>query len=203
MNLTYLIWQIFFYNLDTSLKFGNKSAMENNEKKYIKLGFATAPHGIKGAATFSLENLEDSVLENGMMVLLKPAGPKSKIVNEGQEFKILNISFGNKAICYLEGVDDRNKIEAILPFEIYVTRDQFPEADEGEYYISDLIGLDVIDHESREKIGVVAKYYDNSAQIVLSVRVGVTYVELPFIDNFFPEVNINEGFISMIRPEEI
>lgn len=177
--------------------------MKNIEKKYIKLGFASSPHGIKGASTLNLENLEDSVLENGMIVLLKPAGPKSKIVNDGQEFKILNISFGNKAICYLEGIDDRNKIEAILPFEIFVTRDQFPEADEGEYYISDLIGLDVIDHETREKLGVVSKYYDNNAQIVLSVRVGVTYVELPFIDNFFPEVNVDEGFISMVRPEEI
>lgn len=203
MKLIYLIWQIIFYILDTSPKFRNKTTMKNADNKMIKLGHASAPHGIKGEVTFVLENAEDSVLENGVKVLLVPHSAKSKLLKEGEFFCIQKISFGNKVICFLEGVDSRNKIEEILPFEIYISRDQFPEADEGEYYISDLIGLDVLDHETREKIGVVAKYYDNNAQIVLSVRSQNTYIELPFIDNFFPEVEVEKGFITMVQPEEV
>lgn len=184
-----------------------KKNIDFTTEKLIQLGFAASPHGIRGAASLVLENLDDSVLEKGMSVLLKPSNfkstHKSTLKNEGEVFTISDISFGNKVICSFKEVNDRNRLEEILPFEIYVSRDQFPEADDDEYFITDLIGLEVLDHESREKIGKVARYFDNGAQIVLTLNLFGKYVDLPFIDNFFPEVDVENKYITLISPEEV
>ncbi|WP_198296008.1 ribosome maturation factor RimM [Bacteriovorax sp. Seq25_V] len=169
----------------------------------VQLGFCTKPHGIKGGVTLHLENSEDSILENGMEVMLFPRSPESKISEQGQVFKIKTINFGNKPICYFENLTDRNVTESLIPFDIFVDRDSFPELEEGEFYISDLIGLDVIDFETREKLGRVTKYFDNTAQIVLTMKINNEFIDLPFVDQFFPEVDVEAGFIAIVKPEVI
>ncbi len=191
----------FFFALDTTLKIRNKWPMKKSN--LVQLGFCTKPHGIKGGVTLHLENSEDSVLKNGMEVTLFPRTAESKIPDEGQLFKIKNISFGNKPICYFEDLVDRNITESIIPFDVYVDRDCFPELDDGEFYIADLIGLDVIDSETREKLGRVTRYFDNTAQIVLTMNINNEIIDLPFIDQFFPEVDVEAGYIVVVRPEVV
>jgi 16S rRNA processing protein RimM len=175
--------------------------MKVNEEEYIQLGKCSKPHGIKGAFAFHLFNQEDSALEKGSKVYLLPR-EGSKLIAEGEEFEVSKISFGNKVIAFLKEVTDRNKTEDMLPFEIYFKKSDLPEIDEDEFYLDDLVGLSVIDSETNENVGTVSSFYDNTAQVILVIR-GDKDIEIPMIDNFVKETNIEEGFIKIVVPEYI
>ena len=52
----------------------------------------------------------------------------------------------NLAICKMDGVDDRTAAEALIGRELYITRADLPPAKDGEYYITDLLGMTVGEH---------------------------------------------------------
>ena len=169
----------------------------------IHIGHCTTPHGIKGEFSFVLYNSEDSVLFDGAIISLLPRSTSSSVPQDGKEFKIKKINIGNKAIVILEGVSDRNTVEAMVPFDIYFDRSNFPEIEENEYYLNDLLGLEVFDFISKKAIGRVMDFYENGVQVVLKIKTENEIIELLFIDQYVPEVDIDNGRIEVIIPEII
>jgi len=43
----------------------------------------------------------------------------------------------------LDGVNDRDQAASLMGWDIFITQDQLPKAAKGEYYWSELIGLNV------------------------------------------------------------
>ena len=166
----------------------------------VELGVATRPHGIKGGFIFKLINSQDSILRKGTRISINPLSESSDIPKEGKEVLIETIHFGNKTICYLKGIKDRNIVEAMLPFSIHLPRSEFPTLDSGEWYLDDLIGLKVFNLDGYE-IGTVESFYDNGAQSVLCLKIESKKLELPFIDAFFPFVDIEKNKIVLNEPE--
>jgi 16S rRNA processing protein RimM len=166
----------------------------------IHIGHCTTPHGIKGEFSFVLYNQEESVLHNGAVVSLLPRSTSSSVPQDGKDFKIKKISFGNKTIVTLEGVDDRNIVEAMVPFDIYFDRANFPVADEDEYYLNDLLGLEVFDFMTKLPLGRVIDFYENGVQVVLRIKTEGDILELLFIEQYVPEVDIEAGRIEVIVP---
>jgi len=174
--------------------------MKNIDKKLVELGVSNKPHGIKGAFSFKLFNSEDSVLSNGSLITIYPTSKASSVPEEGKEIEIDTIHFGNKTICYLKDIRDRNIVEQMIPFSIFYPREKFPKAAEGEWYIRDLVGLSVFNIDGYE-IGTVDSYFDNGAQTVLKIKLEKEIIELPFVENFFPNVDMENRKITMIEPE--
>ena len=172
----------------------------SNNSKFIKLGECRKPHGIKGAFLFHLFNDDGSVLENNSVLTLKALSDASSIGSKEIEVEIDSIHFGNKTVCYFKGIRDRNIVEKMIPFEIYYPRDKFPPLDENQWYLSDLEGLTVLSEEG-DNIGIVEGHFDNGAQIVLSVKCDGEIIDLPFVEAFFKDINIEERTIVMIKPE--
>ena len=167
-------------------------------KNKVEIGSCKKPHGIKGEFSFFLYSGSDSVLEKGMSVTLTPLSSASSLKKEGEEFIVERINFGNKVICSLKGVSDRNIVENMIPFSIHLDRDLFPESAEDEYYISDLLGLRALD-ESGLELGKVRDYYDNNAQMVLVIK-GKEVIEVPFIEQFVHEVDLKKKVVVIRTP---
>jgi 16S rRNA processing protein RimM len=163
----------------------------------VEVGYCAKPHGIKGAFHFVVGNTQDSVLDEGLDIYLFPTGPKSQVSKEGEKHKIAKITFGHKVMVNLEGVNDRNQVEAMIPFSINVSRADFPETDEGEIYITDVIGCKALNIETDEEIGVVHDFYDNGAQIVLKINTKNGIEEVPFVDQFVPEIDIENKIVKV------
>ncbi|MCR9205987.1 MAG: ribosome maturation factor RimM [Halobacteriovoraceae bacterium] len=172
------------------------------KKNLIKLGECRKPHGIKGAFSFHLINKDSSVLKAGMNLSLKPLSSESSLKPEGESFEISSISFGNKTICYLKEVENRNRVEEILPFEIFVDRDGLPEVKEGEFYLSDLIGCLVFD-ESGAEVGKVVSLDTNGVQDILNIDGRDGVLEVLLVENFVKEIDIENEKIVISRPELI
>ncbi len=184
----------FFFGLNMSFKI--------NREELVELGFAFRPHGIKGGFLFKLLNEQDSVLARDEVIYIFPSDPKSTVKTEGERVEIENIHFGNKVICYLKDIKDRNLVESMLPFKIFYPRDKFPKLCEDEWYVEDLVGLKVFNLDGYE-IGLVDAHYNNGVQTILKVKLvkDNEFVELPFVENFFPKVDIENQRITMIEPE--
>ena len=168
------------------------------------MGFVAHPHGIKGEAELRLVNPDpnESILDDEMKVWLFPSSSKSKISSEGEEWTLQKIRFGNKIIAQFEGIKDRTHLESLIPFEIYLDRDAFPEPEEGEVYLVDLEGMEVVNEEGNS-IGKVESFSDNGAQILLNVRIDPNgeLLTLPYVDAFFPKTDLEKKQITMIKPE--
>jgi 16S rRNA processing protein RimM len=169
----------------------------------VLIASASHPHGLKGEVELRLlnDNPEESILDDGMKVYLYPFNEKSKLSAVGEEWKITKIRFGNKAICHFDGVKDRTQLETMLPFEIYVHREDFPEPDADEFYLVDLIDMMVVSPEG-EELGKIESFSDNGMQYLFEVRlVNGERITLPYVDAFFPEVDMEAKKVVMIMPD--
>lgn len=170
--------------------------MAKEKRKIIKIAYVARPHGIKGEAELGF--LEENVLREGMSILATPYNNKSSIPSEGMALTLASLKFGHKSIASFKEVTDRTHLENLIPFEISVHR---KDLDSEEFYFFDLPGFDVV-NEAGELIGEVMKVLDNGAQELLEVSLkSGEVVTLPFVENFFPEMDIDKGQVVMIMPE--
>ena len=135
------------------------------------------------------------------MVHLFPLNEKSTLSPNGEAWQIIKLRFGNKVICQFKGVIDRTHLEKLLPFEIRVSRDEFPDTDDNEVYLVDLVDWDIISLEG-EKLGHLEGFSDNGMQYLFEVRLNDgSRITLPYVDAFFPKINTEDKTITMVMPE--
>jgi 16S rRNA processing protein RimM len=86
---------------------------------------------------------------------------------------------GKNVLARLEGIEDRGQAEELTGCKIFINPQQLPEPEEGEYYWSDLIGLQVESLQG-EPLGVVASILETGADDVL-VLSGERERLIPFV----------------------
>lgn len=164
--------------------------------KIIKVAFVARPFGIKGEVELGF--LTENVLQDHLEILATPYNERSKIPAEGMKLTLGKLKFGNKVTTSFKEITDRSYLESLIPFEISVYRQ---DLDADELYSFDLPGYDVVS-ENGEVLGEVSKVLDNGAQEVLEIKLlsGETLM-LPFVDNFFPEMDMDNRSITIILPD--
>lgn len=170
--------------------------MTKDKLKIIKIAYAAKPHGLKGEVELGF--LDQNVLEEGMEILATPYNERSSIAKAGMTLTLNQLKVGNKVITSFKEVTDRTQLESLLPFEISVNRE---DLDSEEFYVFDLPGMTVIS-ESGVELGEVKKVLDNGAQEVLEILlIDGEVIMLPFVENFFPDLDTEARTITMIMPE--
>lgn len=104
----------------------------------VTLGKISGAFGIKGwVKVFSYTEQLDGILDYKPWFL--------KVGGEWKPWKILSAQVQGKGlVAQLDGIVDRTAAEKLVGCEIAVPREQLHTLDEGEYYWSDLVGMDVI-----------------------------------------------------------
>ena len=87
----------------------------------------------------------------------------------------------------LEGVDDRNAAELLRGLDVAVTREDLGEAEEGEFYWVDLVGLAVVNLQG-EALGQVEDLLRTGGSDVLVVR-GERERLIPFVADYVKSVD--------------
>ncbi len=96
---------------------------------------------------------------------------------------------GRSLVAQLMGCHDRNTAEKYKGLLIAIPRNRMPPPDEGEYYWSDLIGLEVR-NLGDERLGVVEALQDTGANQVLCVAGEKGEILIPFIASAIKQVDI-------------
>jgi 16S rRNA processing protein RimM len=100
-------------------------------------------------------------------------------------------------------VETREQAEALRGLRLYIPRDVFPEPEEDEFYVTDLIGLSV-ETPAGEPLGRVKAVQDFGAGDLLEIQPpeGASWY-LPFTREAVPEVRLAEGKVVAVPPEEV
>jgi len=87
---------------------------------------------------------------------------------------------GNSVVAELEGIADRDAAASLMGSDILILRRQLPKPNDGEYYWTDLVGLEVVT-DSGVKLGKVDHLLETGANDVLVVIDGDTERLIPFL----------------------
>lgn len=106
---------------------------------HLKIGAVTRPHGVRGELKARLFNEESSALWDVRHVILE--GPKG----DARRCEIRSVRGSAKGpILDLDGVQGRDAADALRGYTIWVERTALEPLKEGEYYLVDMIGCDVL-----------------------------------------------------------
>jgi len=126
----------------------------------ILLAQIGAPHGIKGEVRVKPFGEPDMLDQYGKLE-----------TKEGKKFKIKRMRpQKNMMVVKFEGVNTREEAEALNRVELFIDRTKLPELEEeDEFYIEDLIGMDVLD-ESGVQLGTVLAVPNFGAGDMIEVK---------------------------------
>lgn len=96
---------------------------------------------------------------------------------------------GKGVVAQLPGIADRDAAAAAVGTEIWVAREQLPQAKAGEYYWADLEGLKVLTLDGSE-LGVVSHLFSTGANDVLVVQGGRERL-IPFVPGVVDAVDLD------------
>ena len=98
----------------------------------------------------------------------------------------------------LEGVDDMDGALALKGVEICLPKEELEPLQEGEYFLHDLVGLTVLDHQDKE-VGPVEHILETGGPPILTgpARDGKEFM-VPFAKGTIDEVDLEEGTIRLV-----
>ena len=112
--------------------------------------------------------------------------------------KLLKASvFKQFVLADIEGVDDMDKAMLLKNTVLYAARDDF-KLDEGEYFISDLVGLEVIDADNGTVYGTLLETVNRGASDLYVVKTADGDRMIPAVDEFIDRIDLEKGVF--VRP---
>lgn len=171
---------------------------QNNspEDKLVLMGRIGAAHGIRGEVRIQsftenpVQIAAYSPLEtnrSGLTIKIKSARPAKNVI-----------------VAKLDGINDRNAAEKLNGVELYIARDQLPaEDDEDDFYQTDLIGLEAR-LEDGKVLGKVLAVPNFGAEDLIEIGTdNSSSVLYAFTKAIVPKINIAEGYLIVVLPNEI
>jgi 16S rRNA processing protein RimM len=165
----------------------NKSGLLNNgEPVFLVIGKIFKPHGLKGEVSADIFSKNVDSLPDGKSIYIGEKHIPSRINKIRKNNKKFLISFL-----------DHPKIEDVEFFRnnlIYLKEEELPELSDGEYYINDLIGLNVFSTDN-EFLGIISEVLLTGANDVYVIQPDEEHKQellLPAIKEVIKNVNIKE-----------
>lgn len=160
-------------------------------KQFFETGKITGTHGLKGEVRVQpwadspefLADFEELYLDNGN---------KKLEITSARVHK-------NMLIMKIRGVDTIEEADKLRNKVLYMNRDDV-ELEEGAYFIQDLIGLDVIDDETGERLGRLDDVSETGANDVYHVKTddGREFL-IPVIPDVVREISPEQGFVRIFK----
>ena len=161
------------------------------EKRYIECGKIINTHGCHGG--LKLESWCDSpeILASFERIFIKKAGAYA-------EYKVKKSAIFKQFVLFdLAGVADMDAALALKNTVVYADRDDF-ELEEGDYFIADIIGCDVIDADNGTVYGKLSEVVNRGASDIYVVKTEKGEAMIPAVDEFIDRVEV--GKAVYVRP---
>lgn len=168
-----------------------EKGMDTNMISELQVGVITQTHGIKGEVKVFPTTDDVSRFKKLKEVIMDTGRERITMEIEGVKF------FKQYAIVKFKGYDSINDIEKYKRAKLYVTRDHAVKLQKDEYFIADLVGLNVVTDEG-EPFGKMKDVLATGANDVYVVeREDGTEVLLPAIRECVKAVDMEQGQITV------
>ncbi|MBZ0221811.1 MAG: ribosome maturation factor RimM [Dokdonella sp.] len=160
-------------------------------EKFVLLGKVVGVHGIRGELKLESYTEPRTQIFRYQPWRLRSASGETTIAGSRGRAQ------GKGIVATLPGVDDRDAAAALIGSEIWVARSALPKSAPGEYYWTDLEGLEVVTLEGRA-LGAVSHLIATGANDVLVVKDAERERLIPFIvGQFVTQVDLEGGRVTV------
>lgn len=166
--------------------------------RFLLIGEILRPHGVRGELRMRiLTDYPERITELGKVYIGEGVDAKAPAVYAVEHMRMHQ----NYGLLKLEGINNRTDAEIFRQLYVMVSIEDAVPLEEGEFYLFQLIGLDVrtADGEQLGKIIDVMETGANDVYIVESARYGELLI--PVTDETIIETNIEQGFVAVNLPE--
>ena len=165
------------------------SQANEQDPKWVTLGRVSGLFGVRGwVKVYSHTSPRENILDYSSWHLSGENGIKAFELEQGKVQ-------GKGIVAKLAGYDDRDQAAGLVGMDILIKRDDLPKAGPGEYYWTDLEGLQVITCEN-QALGKVDYLFETGSNDVMVLK-GDRRRLVPFIDNVIKEVDLDAGVITV------
>jgi 16S rRNA processing protein RimM len=155
----------------------------------VAIGVVVGPHGVRGTLRVRAFGSGKHLRKNIEPVI---AGAKRRIIAAREIPKGFLID--------VEGIGSREDASSLKGEELLLERDELDPPEEGEFYVTDLVGLIAID-DAGEVLGTVDDTFETAAHEVLVVHREDQDLYVPFTLEHVPALDLESGKV-VIRPPE-
>jgi len=167
-----------------------------DESDRVVLGNLVKPWGVRGEQTVVLHNPASELLEQVDDVYLAGDGfPARRVTVETARW------VGKRYVVHLAGIDTPEDAEVLRGLELSVAAEELPELDGDEFYVRDLIGLDVVDQHGAP-LGTLHDVFPTAGHDVYVIHGPQGEVLVPVTQEFVLEVDLEAKRIQ-VRHEEL
>ena len=133
----------------------------NPETTWIEIAKIARPHGIKGDLRIHLYNPASEVWDRGLRLRAWLPG-RPAVMLEVLDFRdILPMPTARFA-----GITDRDIAAKLTHAVLSVDQADLPEADDGEFYLHEVMGATVLDAETRAPVGTVTAIVETPLDVL-------------------------------------
>ena len=150
----------------------------------ISVGRIVRPHGIRGEVKVAPLTEWPERFQEFRSIYVEPEGENG----EWMEIERARVQ-GRRIILKLSGIDDRDRADSIRGFILKVDKETCPPLPEGQYYISDLIGMRVVTMAG-EEIGLLVDVLNMPSQDVYVVEADGREILIPGVKAFIKRVDV-------------
>lgn len=158
-------------------------------RELIKIGNISSAKGLKGEFKVYPENDEVFYLETGDEIFIEGVFEKL-IIEKISEYK-------NMVTIKLKNYSHIDQIKKLRDQGVFIDKKNSKVEIEDGVSAKDVIGFEIIDCDSNEKLGQVIKNVGSEVQEVLLVRKDEIEWMIPFVEAFIKEIDEDEQTIKV------
>lgn len=160
------------------------------------LGVIRKPHGVRGEASVEpwtnsaerFEELKRVTLVSPDDALTRPATIASARVH------------GGRVLVAFDGIESPEAMREFANWTIEIPDEEARPVDEGEYFLHDLVGMQLVDAAGTPR-GEVIDAYEGGGGVLLNVRHGAAEFEVPFAADICTSIDLGAKRIVVDLPE--
>lgn len=164
--------------------------------KQLVLGRITSTFGVKGwVKIYSYTQPKENIFSYPSWLI--------KLAGQEQQLKVVEGKVHGKGlIAKLKGVDSPEAAQIYLGQELCINESDLPQLEEGNYYLTQLLNLSVINLQ-QETLGKVAGFIETGANSVIQVKPCSNSLDkqtrlIPLVmPQKVTQVNLEEGYLTV------
>ncbi len=167
------------------------------EAGFLRIGKVVGVHGIRGSLKVYSYTESPSIFNSGNQILVEDAAGCK------QFFKIARGNPHKRLILLsLAGIENRHAAEKLINADIFAQKSTLPGLEKGEYYWSDIIGLNVF-LKNKNYLGRVESIFPTGSNDVYVVKHPDSGKEtlIPALESVIEKIDLEHQMMRVNLPE--